>query len=84
MTPVPLRPSIRVINRGAKEIRTVVLWDAARQAPLATFDRNVARPILEHGRSYLLVVELSDGSELTRMLQANEATQAGPLFLVLR
>jgi hypothetical protein len=84
MTPVPLRPSIRVINRGAKEIRTVVLWDGARQAILATFDRNVARPILEHGRSYLLVVELSDGSELTRMLQANEATRAGPLFLVLR
>jgi hypothetical protein len=29
-----------------------------------TFDRNVARPILDDGQSYVLVVEQSDGSEL--------------------
>jgi hypothetical protein len=84
ITPVPLRPSIRVINRGSKEIRKIALWDGARREILATFERNVARPVLEDARSYLLVVELSDGSELTRVLQANEATRSGPLFLVLR
>jgi hypothetical protein len=84
ITPVPLRPSIRVINRGSKEIRKIVLWDGARQEVLATFEHSVARPVLEHARSYLLVVELSDGSELTRVLQANEATRPAPLFLVLR
>jgi hypothetical protein len=83
-TPVPLRPSIKVVNRGSKTIRSITLWDGARETMLATFDGNLARPILDNARSYLLVVELGDGSELTRVLQANEAIRAGPLILVIR
>jgi hypothetical protein len=83
-TPVALRPSIKVVNRGSKAIRKIALWDDARRTILTTFDRNVARPTLENAKSYLLVVELGDGSELTRILQANEAIRTGPLFLVVR
>jgi hypothetical protein len=83
-TLVPLRPSIKVVNRGSRTIRKIALWDGSRQARLATFEHSVARPILDNAKSYLLVVELSDGSELTMILQANEATRTGPVFLVVR
>jgi hypothetical protein len=49
-----------------------------------TFDRTAARPILDEGQSYLLVVERNDGSEVRVMLQPSASTQADPLILVVR
>jgi hypothetical protein len=83
-TRVPLRPTIKVVNDGTKAIRKIALWDAMQQTVLVTFDRNVARPILDDGRSYLLVVERTDGSELKMMLEAGKGTQTGPLIVVVR
>jgi hypothetical protein len=83
-TKVPLRPIIKVVNRGAKAIRKITLWDGTHQTVLATFDRNTARPILDDGKSYLLVVERSDGSELNTMLQASAAAETIPLIFVIR
>ncbi len=83
-TKVPLRPSIKVVNGGTKAIRKITLWDAMQQKILATFDRNVARPILDDGLSYLLVVERNDGSELKMTLEASAGTQTGPLIIVVR
>jgi hypothetical protein len=81
---VPLRPSIKIANDGTKEIRKITLWDAVQGKVLATFAGNVARPILDNGRSYLLVVERSDGSELKMIIEASTGTQTGPLILVAR
>ena len=83
-TNVPLRPSIKVVNQGTKTIRQIALWDAKRQTLLATFQRNTARPLLEDGQSYLLVVEQGDGSELKMTLQAAAGTATGPLIVVVR
>jgi hypothetical protein len=83
-TDVPLRPSIKVIDRGTKAIRKIALWDDMQQTILATFDRKMARPLLDHGKSYLLVIEQSDGGELKMLLQAREATRTGPLIVVVR
>jgi len=83
-TRVPLRPTIKVVNGGTKAIRKIALWDAMQQKILVTFERNVARPILDDGRSYLLIVERTDGSELKMMLEAGTGTQTGPLIVVVR
>ena len=83
-TQVPLRPSIKIINRGSKTIRKIVLWNGTRQTIVAAFERNVARPMLDDGQSYLLVVELNDGSEMKMTLQASAQTQTGPLFFMVR
>lgn len=83
-TEVPLRPSIKVVDRGTKAIRKIALWDDMQQTVLATFDRKMARPLLDNGKSYLLVIEQSDGSELKMLLQAREATRSGPLIVVVR
>jgi hypothetical protein len=82
-TKVPLRPSIRIVNRGTKTIRRAALWDGMQQKLLTTFDRKAARPMLDEGRSYLLVVEQSDGRELRMMLEASAETQTGPLIFVV-
>ena len=81
---VPLRPSIAVVNRSAQPIRKIALWDSDSQRILMTFDRAAARPILDEGQSYLLVVERNDGSEVRVMLQPSASTQADPLILVVR
>jgi hypothetical protein len=81
---VPLRPSIAVVNRSAQPIRKIALWDSDSQRILMTFDRAAARPILDEGQSYLLVVERNDGSEFRVMLQPSASTQADPLILVVR
>ena len=81
---VPLRPSIAVVNRSAQPIRKIALWDSDSQRILMTFDRAAARPILDEGQSYLLVVERNDGSEVRVILQPSAATQADPLSLVVR
>lgn len=83
-TNVPLRPSIKVVNHGTKTIRRVALWDSQRQTLLATFERAVARPLLEDGKSYVLVVEQGDGSELKMSLQAAAGTSTAPLIVVVR
>ena len=83
-TNVPLRPSIKVVNHGTKTIRQVALWDSMRSATLATFERNAARPLLEDGKSYVLVVEQGDGTELKMTLQAVAGTRTGPLIVVVR
>jgi hypothetical protein len=81
---VPPRPSIAVVNRSAQPIRKIALWDSDSQRILMTFDRAAARPILDEGQSYLLVVERNDGSEVRVMLQPSASTQADPLILVVR
>jgi hypothetical protein len=81
---VPVRPSIAVVNRSAQPIRKIALWDSDSQRILMTFDRAAARPILDEGQSYLLVVERNDGSEVRVMLQPTASTQADPLILVVR
>jgi hypothetical protein len=83
-TDVPLRPSIKVVDRGTKAIRKIALWDDMQQTILATFDRKMARPLLDNGKSYLLVIEQSDGGELKMLLQAREATRTGPLIVVVQ
>jgi hypothetical protein len=81
---VPLRPKIKVVNRGSKPIRRVALWDNLQRTTLATFERDAASPTLDEGKSYLLVVEQDDGSELKMLLQASRANQTGPLIVVVR
>ena len=83
-TNVPLRPSIKVVeSSGTKTIRQIALWDSMRSTSLATFERNAARPLLEDGKSYVLVVEQGDGSELKMTLQAVAGTRTGPLIVVV-
>lgn len=86
MTPtkVALRPTIKIVNRTANGIRTVVLWDGAQQRIIASFERNAARPILAEGQNYLLVVARNDGSELKMLLQATPQAEPRPLILVVR
>ena len=82
-TNVPLRPTIKIVNHGTKTIRQIAVWDAMQQKLRVTFERNTARPILDDGQSYLLVVEQSDGSELKMMLRASAGTRTGPLIIVV-
>jgi hypothetical protein len=81
---VSLQPNIRIVNRGTQPIRKIALWDGDAKNVLMTFERNAARPTLDEGRSYLLVVERDDGSELKMMLQPSAVTKADPLILVVR
>jgi hypothetical protein len=81
---VPLRPSIKVVNRGTQPIRQITLWDGESQRILMTFDRNAARPILDDDQSYVLVVERNDGSKFKMMLRGSAVAQTDPLILVFR
>src|ERR1700704_4056393 len=81
---VSLQPNIKVVNRGADPIRKITLWDGENQRILMTFDRNGARPTLEEGQTYLLVVERSDGRELKMMLQGSAVTRTDPLIVMVR
>src|SRR6476619_900061 len=83
-TNVPLQPNIKVVNRGAQPIRQIGLWDGDAQKLLLTFERDAARPMLDEGQSYLLVVERNDGSEFKMMLKASAVTRAEPLIVLLR
>jgi hypothetical protein len=83
-TNVPLRPSIKVVDRGAKPIRDVALWDSTQQTLLMKFERNTAQPVLDEGKSYLLVVQKHDGGELKMLLQASGGAHTGPLIVVVR
>jgi hypothetical protein len=81
---VPLQPSIKVVNRGTQPIRQIALWDGENQKVPMTFDHGAARPILDDGQSYLLVVERSDGSEFKVVLQGSAMTRTEPLIFVVR
>jgi hypothetical protein len=81
---VPLRPSIKVVNRGTQPIRQVTLRDAETQRILMTFDHDAARPTLEDDQSYALVVERNDGSQSKMMLRGSAVTQTDPVILVFR
>jgi hypothetical protein len=83
MTSVSLRPTIKVINQGTQTINRITLWDGLQQRTVATFERDAARPVLEDGKSYLLVAERSDGRELKLILQASADVRIGPLMVVV-
>jgi hypothetical protein len=80
---VPLQPNIRVLNRGTQPIRKTVLLDGDAKSILMSFERDAARPILNEGQFYVLVVERSDGSEFKMMLQASGETRADPVIVVV-
>jgi hypothetical protein len=80
---VPLQPTIRVLNRGTQPIRKTVLLDGDAKSILMSFERDSARPILNEGQFYVLVVERSDGSEFKMMLQASGETRADPVIVVV-
>jgi hypothetical protein len=81
---VALRPSIRIVNRGPQPIQKVLLLDGDSREVLMVFERNIARPNLAEGQSYVLVVERNDGSEFKMTLQASAVAQTDPLIVVVR
>ena len=81
-TRVALRPAIKIVNRTTNGIRSISLLDS-QQKVVATFVRNTARPVLDEGQSYSLVVQRSDGTEMRMDLVAS-ATATSPLILVIR
>ena len=83
-TPVALRPSIKIVNRGAKAIRSIALWNGEQTRIVATFERGTSRPMLDEGQSYFLIVGRSDGSQLKMKLMASAMIGTGPLILVIR
>jgi hypothetical protein len=83
-TNVPLRPSIKVVNHGTKPIRQISLWDGLQQKMPVAFEHNAARPVLDDGQTYLLVIEQSDNSELKMMLRAVAGARSGPLIVVVQ
>ena len=83
-TKVSARPTIKIVNRSANGIRSIVLWDSMQQRIVALFVRNAATPILSEGQSYLLVVERSDGTEQKMLLQASPLVDARMMIFVVR
>ena len=81
---VALQPSIRIVNRGPQPIQKVLLLDGHSHEVLMVFERNIARPSLAEGQSYVLVVERNDGSEFKMTLQASAVGQTDPLIVVVR
>jgi hypothetical protein len=82
VTKVPLSPSIKVV--GAKDVRKLVLWDSGGRRVLGSYQRGVARPRLEDGRAYVLVVERERAPELRMTLEASAAIKPGPVILLAR
>jgi hypothetical protein len=80
---VPLQPHIRLVNRGTQPIGKAVLWDGDFRNELTRFERDAARPTLQDGQFYVVVVERSDGNELKVLLQASGTTRAAPVILVV-
>ena len=80
---VPLQPHIRLVNRGTQPIGKAVLWDGDLRNELTRFERDAARPTLQDGQFYVVVVERSDGNELKVLLQASGTTRAAPVILVV-
>ncbi len=84
LTRVALQPRIKIVNRGAKAIRSVALWDSEQRRIVATFERGTASPTLDEGQAYFLIVGRSDGSQLKMKLVASAIADTGPLILVVR
>jgi len=82
-TKVALRPTLKVVNKNAKGIRSVALWDAAQQNVVANFQKNVARPDLAEDATYHLVVQREDGSEMKMLLRASASIDSKPMILVV-
>jgi hypothetical protein len=80
---VPLQPHIRLVNRGMQPIRKAVLQDGDAGNVVMRFEQDAARPTLQDGQFYVVVVERSDGSELKVLLQASGTTRADPVILVV-
>jgi hypothetical protein len=80
---VALQPNIKLVNRGSNGITGATLWDESRQRVVSTFRHNAARPILDEGHVYHLVVGRSDGSESRMTLRASAAASRSPRFLVV-
>ena len=80
---VSLQPNIRVVNRGAQPIRKAVLWDGDARNILMRLERDAARPTLQDGQFYVLVVERGDGSEFKMTLQARADTGDDPVIVVV-
>jgi hypothetical protein len=81
---VPLRPSIKIVNRGKQAISRVVLRDGVDDTLLMNLNSKAAQPILTDGQSYVLVIERSSGSKLRMQLRASAAIESGPLIFVVR
>ena len=81
---VPLRPNIKVVDRGTSPVRKITLWDDTNRPLTAKFARNMGRPTLEEDKSYLLIVERRGGDDLKMLLHASDTNQAGPLIVVVR
>ena len=81
---VPLRPSIKIIDRGKPPINKIALWDGDYRKVLLTFGHDRAQPALDDGQSYILFVGRSDGSELKLRLQSKASNQSSPLIVLAR
>jgi hypothetical protein len=80
---VALQPNIKLVNRGSNGITGATLWDQTQQTIVSTFKQNVARPTLDEGQIYHLVVGRSDGSESKMTLRASAAASRSPRILVV-
>ena len=83
-TKVALRPTIKVVNRTTNGIRNIVLWDSGQRTIVASFERDAARPTLNEGQSYVLVVGRNDGTEFKLTLQATPQVEARTLIVIVR
>lgn len=81
---VPLRPSIKIIDRSGQPSLRVTLWDGEQRSVVMRFESDLARPILEDGQAYLLVIERGDRSEFKMRLQAATKNVSGPVMVVVR
>ena len=60
---VPLKPTIRLVDRGAQPVRRAALWDADQHDVLMTFDGAVTRPILDDRRRIVLIDTVTLGEK---------------------
>lgn len=81
---VPLRPSIKVVDRGNPPLNRIALWDGEYHKVLLSFGSDRAQPALDDGQSYILAVTRKDGTEFKLKLQAKAANQSGPLIVLAK
>jgi hypothetical protein len=81
---VPLRPSIKIIDRGKPPVNRIALWDGESRKILLTFSHDRAQPALDDGQSYVLVVGRSDGSDFKLRLLSKAGNASGPLIVLAR
>jgi hypothetical protein len=81
---VPLRPSIKLLNTGGLQIRRAGLWDSNRERQVAAFDKSIARPSLEDGAVYQLVIEFANGTERILSLRASVDSVATAVIIMIR